>query len=59
VIPTELLDRALNPKTVAVVGDAKARGYRWLRNMSTFQGKVYSVQVDPNEIPGIEALGIP
>ena len=58
-IPTELLDRALNPKTVAVVGDAKARGYRWLRNMSTFQGKVYSVQVDPNEIPGIEALGIP
>ncbi|MDP6605067.1 MAG: CoA-binding protein [Dehalococcoidia bacterium] len=53
------LDRALNPRTVAVVGDAQARNYRWLRCMSTFQGKVYSVQVDPKEIPGIEALGIP
>ena len=58
-IPTEQLDRALNPRTVAVVGDAKARNYRWLECMSTFQGKVYSVQVDPDEIPGIEALGIP
>jgi acyl-CoA synthetase (NDP forming) len=33
--------------------------YLWLRSMSTFQGKVYSVQIDPNEIPGIEALGVP
>ena len=53
------LDRALNPRTVAVVGDKKAMGYMWLNCMSTFQGKVYSVQVDPNEIPGIEAMGIP
>jgi hypothetical protein len=30
----------------------------WLRNMSTFTGgPVYSVNIDPNEIPGIEALG--
>jgi acyl-CoA synthetase (NDP forming) len=57
-IGAEQLDRALNPRTVAVVGDAKARNYRWLHAMSTFQGKVYSVQVDPEEIPGIEALGI-
>lgn len=53
------LDRALNPRTVAVVGDKKAMGYMWLNCMSTFQGKVYSVQVDPNEIPGIEEMGIP
>jgi acyl-CoA synthetase (NDP forming) len=30
----------------------------WLRSMSTFTGgRVYSVNIDPNEIPGIEALG--
>jgi acyl-CoA synthetase (NDP forming) len=27
--------------------------------MSTFQGKVYSVQIDPAEIPGIEEMGVP
>ncbi|HET8943249.1 MAG TPA: CoA-binding protein, partial [Dehalococcoidia bacterium] len=53
------LDRALNPRTVAVVGDKKAMGYMWLNCMSTFKGNVYSVQVDPNEIPGIEEMGIP
>ena len=53
------LERALSPRTVAVVGDKRANGYLWLRNMSTFTGKVYSVQVDPNEIPGIQELGVP
>jgi acyl-CoA synthetase (NDP forming) len=53
------LERALNPRTVAVVGDKRAMAYMWLRSMSTFQGKVYSVQIDQNEIPGIEALGVP
>ena len=53
------LERALSPRTVAVVGDKRANGYMWLRNMSTFKGKVYSVQLDPNEIPGIEELGVP
>ncbi len=53
------LARALNPRTVAIVGDKRANGYLWLRNMSTFHGKVYSVQVDPNEIPGIAELGVP
>jgi acyl-CoA synthetase (NDP forming) len=57
--PREQLPRALKPRTIAVVGDKRANGYLWLRNMSTFQGKVYSVQVDPNEIPGIEELGVP
>ena len=53
------LDRAFNPRTVAVVGDKRAMGYLWLNCMKTFEGKVYSVQVDRNEIPGIEAMGIP
>jgi len=53
------LERAFNPRTVAVVGDKRALGYFWLRNMSTFGGKVYSVQIDPNEIPGIQELGVP
>jgi acyl-CoA synthetase (NDP forming) len=53
------LDRAFNPRTIAVVGDKRAMGYLWLNCMKTFDGKVYSVQVDPNEIPGIEAMGVP
>jgi len=53
------LDRAFNPRTVAVVGDKRAMGYLWLNCMKTFDGKIYSVQVDPNEIPGIEAMGVP
>jgi acyl-CoA synthetase (NDP forming) len=52
------LDRAFNPRCVAVVGDKMATGYVWLRNMSTFTGKLYSVQIDPNELPGIEKLGV-
>lgn len=52
------LARVFNPKVVAVVGDKAAMGYLWLNSMKTFTGKVYSVQVDPNEIPGIEAMGI-
>src|SRR5260370_1285059 len=52
------LDRALNPRVVAVVGDKKAMGYMWLHAMKTFTGKLYSVQIDPNEIPGIEELGV-
>ena len=57
--PRTNLPRVLNPRTIAVVGDKRANGYLWLRNMSTFQGKLYSVQIDPAEIPGIEELGVP
>ncbi len=59
--PTDLqkrLDRAFNPRTVAVVGDKRAMGYLWLNAMKTFTGKVFSVQVDPSEIEGIEAMGV-
>ncbi len=52
------LDRALNPRTVAVVGDKQDGGYMWLNSLKTFKGRLYSVQVDPNEIPNIEALGV-
>ncbi|MXV81551.1 MAG: hypothetical protein F4007_12980, partial [Chloroflexi bacterium] len=58
-VTRERLTRALAPKVVAVIGDKKASGYNWLRSMKEFDGPVYSVQVDENEIPGIEELGIP
>ena len=53
------LERVFNPKVVAVIGDKKAMNYMWLRGQSQFQGKVYSVQIDERELPGIEALGVP
>ena len=53
----ENLHRALHPRAVAVVGARQADDYMWLRNLRTFTGPVYSVNIDPNEIPGIEALG--
>lgn len=52
------LDRVFNPRSVAVVGDKKANDYMWLRSLSTFRGKVYSVQIDPEELLEIERLGI-
>ena len=52
------LDRAFNPKTVAVVGDSRKGGFHWLRNLSEFEGKIYSVQVNPESIEGIKALGV-
>ena len=57
-VTRERLHRTLNPEVVAVIGDKKASGYNWLRSLQTFSGKLYSVQVDPNEIPGIEELGV-
>lgn len=58
--PEELrarLDRAFNPRAVAVVGDKRANGYLWLNSMRTFQGPVYSVQIDPQEAAAIAAMG--
>ena len=59
-VPGHKLDRMFNPKVVAVVGD-KGPGYMWLHNNLPFKeqgGKLYSVQLDPKEIEGIEKLGI-
>jgi acyl-CoA synthetase (NDP forming) len=52
------LRRAFDARVVAVIGDKRMGGYLWLRAMSRFSRKLYSVQIDPNEIPGIEAMGI-
>ncbi len=52
------LARAFNARAVAVIGDKRMGGYLWLRAMSRFARKLYSVQIDPNEIPGIEAMGV-
>lgn len=52
------LDRAFNPRTVAVVGDKGVTGYRWLKCLENFKGEVYSVNIDKNEFEGIAALGI-
>ncbi|HZP58297.1 MAG TPA: CoA-binding protein [Dehalococcoidia bacterium] len=57
-IAPERLRRALQPRTAVVVGSKRADGYMWLRNYSTFTGELASVQIDPAEIPGIEALGV-
>ena len=35
-----------------MIGDKRMGGYLWLRAMKRFTGKLYSVQIDPNEIPG-------
>ena len=43
---------------MVVIGDKRMGGYMWLRAMKNLKGKLYSVQIDPNEIPGIEAMGI-
>jgi acetyltransferase len=52
------LDRAFNPRCVVVVGDSAENNFRWIRAQSAFQGKLYSVQVNPKSIEGIKALGI-
>ncbi len=54
------LHRMFNPEVVAVIGD-KGPGYMWLRNnlpLKESGGRLYSVQLDEKEIPGIEALGV-
>lgn len=55
-VDQQRLHRALNPRTVVVVGD-KGPAYMWLESQREFQGELYSVQVDPNEIPEIEKRG--
>ena len=52
------LDRAFNPKVVAVIGDKQDSNYMWIRAQRDFKGKLYSVQIDPSEIEGIKALGV-
>lgn len=51
-------NRAFNPGCIAVIGDKAETNYMRLRSQSAFKGKLYSVQIDPKEIEGIEALGV-
>ena len=55
-VDQERLHRVLNPNSIAVVG-AKGPTYNWLTNQEEFTGDLYSVQVDENEIKGIEERG--
>jgi len=43
---------------VVVVGASKKSHFQWLRSQSTFKGKLYSVQINPESIEGIKALGV-
>jgi acyl-CoA synthetase (NDP forming) len=54
----ENLARAFNPRAVVVIGDKRMGGYMWLRAMRHLKTKLYSVQIDEKEIPGIEAMGV-
>jgi acyl-CoA synthetase (NDP forming) len=56
IIEQARIARTLNPRTVVVVGD-KGPTYNWLTNQKEFAGELYSVQVDPVEIAGIEERG--
>jgi len=57
-VDSSKLDRAFNPRCVAVVGDSKQTDFEWLRGQLEFTGKLYSVQVNPDTIEAIEALGV-
>jgi acyl-CoA synthetase (NDP forming) len=52
------LDRAFRPRCVAVVGDSRRTNFEWLRGQLEFRGKLYSVQVNPETIRDIEAMGV-
>lgn len=41
-----------------VIGDSAANDFRWLQGQSTSKGKLYSVQISPQSIEGIKAMGI-
>lgn len=54
-VDQQRLHRALNPRTVVVVGDKFP--YIWLESQREYTGTLYSVQVDPNEAAEIERRG--
>jgi len=52
------VDRAFNPRCVVVVGDSRQSNFEWLRGQSTFQGKLYSVHINPETAKEINSLGV-
>ena len=58
----EKLERGFNPRNVAVVGAARHNQFRWLKSHLPFFenfGKLYHVNVDKDEWPGADELGVP
>jgi acyl-CoA synthetase (NDP forming) len=58
IISRARFERAFHPRVIAVVGDKQMNDFLWLRALQPFSGKLYSVQIDPNEIAAIEAMGV-
>jgi len=54
----ENLKSGFDPRVVAVIGDKRVGGFLWLRAQAPLTRKLYSVQIDPKEIAGIEAMGV-
>jgi acyl-CoA synthetase (NDP forming) len=54
----EQLDRALNARSMVVVGAKRDGNFTWLRRLANFKGKLYAVHVNPESIREIEAMGI-
>jgi len=52
------LSRALKLKCVAVVGDSRRTNLEWIRGQLDFIGRLYSVQVNPETVEDIKALGV-
>jgi len=52
------LHRAFNPESIAVIGDKGKSGFPWLRTLSTFKGKLYSVQTNRERAQDIKAMGV-
>ena len=51
------IERMLNPRSIVVVGD-KGPNFQWTGAQHEFTGEVWSVQLDPREIEGLEERGI-
>jgi acyl-CoA synthetase (NDP forming) len=56
-VTKEQLDRAFNPRTVAVIGAKKSAGYNWLQHVRRVHGKAYSVHTNPESAREIADLG--
>ena len=55
------LERAFNPRNVAVIGAARHNNFSWIRSHLTFHqnhGKVFHVNINQDEWPGAKALGV-
>lgn len=55
------LDRAFNPRAIAVVGAKKAGNYTWVKRFQAYQakhGQLFAVHVNPDSAKEIEALGV-